>query len=176
MFDTDVFVADCVAALGETQPMLAVKDVLDRAVATPDVLVRSLGIEPGVTVVHRSPELTVLTVIVPAASKPTLPHDHRMWALVGIYAGQEENQFFRRSSGGLEASGGRSVRLSETLAMGDDTVHAIHNPLAHSALAAIHVYGGDLVGASRSMWTEPDYHEQPYDERAVLGVRMRNAD
>jgi predicted metal-dependent enzyme (double-stranded beta helix superfamily) len=55
------------------------------------------------------------------------------------------------------------------LAMGDDTIHAIRNPLDHSALAAIHVYGGDLIGAARSMWTRPSYDEQPYDDTKVVG-------
>jgi predicted metal-dependent enzyme (double-stranded beta helix superfamily) len=57
--------------------------------------------------------------------------------------------------------------------MGDDTVHAIQNPLGHSALAAIHVYGGDIVGTARSMWSVPGYEEQPYDASAVLGAPMR---
>jgi hypothetical protein len=53
--------------------------------------------------------------------------------------------------------------------MGDDTIHAIENPLAHGDLAALHVYGGDLVDAERSMWAPPDYIEEPYDEKTVVG-------
>jgi predicted metal-dependent enzyme (double-stranded beta helix superfamily) len=49
------------------------------------------------------------------------------------------------------------------------TIHAICNPLARGATAAIHVYGGDLVGAERSMWTRPGYEEQPYDDTKVVG-------
>ena len=118
MFDPEALVADCRAALSESQPMLAVK-------------------------------------------------------IVGVYGGQEDNRFFRRTEGGLEESGGRSLRVSETLAMGDDTIHAIQNPLDHSALAAIHVYGGDLLAMARSMWTVPGHEEQPYDETKVLGARIR---
>jgi len=173
MFDTDTFVAECRAALGETQPMLAVKEVLERTVARPDEVTSGLRADPGVAVLHRSSDLTVISVVVPSGFPPSLPHDHRMWALVGIYGGREDNQFFRRTAGGLEASGGRSLLASDTLAMGDATVHAINNPLDHDALAAIHVYGGDLIGAARSMWTGPNYEEQPYDDRKVLGAPMR---
>lgn len=173
MFDSEAFVAECQAALGGDQPMLAVKDVLERAVARPDEVASGLRADPGVAVLHRSPELTVISVIVPAGSRPSLPHDHRMWALVGIYGGQEDNQFFRRVDGELTMSGGRSLVVSDTLAMGDDTIHAIQNPLGHSALAAIHAYGGDLVGTARSMWTVPAYDEQPYDDAKVLGAPMR---
>jgi predicted metal-dependent enzyme (double-stranded beta helix superfamily) len=174
MFDCDAFVAECRSALGEDRPMLAVKEVLERAVSRPDDVASGLKAEPGVSVLHRSPELTVISVVVPAGAPPTLPHDHRMWALVGIYGGQEDNRFFRRSTAhGLDESGGRSLHVSDTLVMGDDTIHAIQNPLEHSALAAVHVYGGDLIGATRSLWTVPGYEEQPYDDTKVLGAPMR---
>jgi predicted metal-dependent enzyme (double-stranded beta helix superfamily) len=169
VFDLDEFVADCRTALAEDQPLLAAKEVLDRAVSDPGAVGTALRAEPGVTLLHRSPDLTVVSVVIPAGLPRTLPHDHRMWALVGIYGGQEDNQFFRRSADGLAESGGRSIRASESLAMGDDTIHAICNPLDHSALAAIHVYGGDLVAAERSMWTEPGWQEQPYEDTKVLG-------
>jgi predicted metal-dependent enzyme (double-stranded beta helix superfamily) len=173
MFDAESFVAECRAALVESQPMLAVKEILERAMARPDDVAAALHADPGVAVLHRSDDLTVLSVLVPAGRPQSLPHNHQMWALVGIYGGQEDNQFFRRSGAGLETSGGRSLRMSETLAMGDDTIHAIKNPLDHSALAAVHVYGGDLLGAERSMWTVPGHEERPYDDAKVLGARIR---
>ena len=174
MFDAETFVGDCRAALAEPQPMLAVKEVLERAMARPADIAAALHADPGVAVLHRSDDLTVVSVVVPPGRPQTLPHNHRMWALVGIYGGQEDNQFFRRSGGGLEESGGRSLRQSDTLAMGDDTIHAIRNPLEHSALAAVHVYGGDLLATQRSMWTVPGHEEQPYDETKVLGARIRH--
>jgi predicted metal-dependent enzyme (double-stranded beta helix superfamily) len=169
VFDVDAFVAECQTALAEPQPMLAIKEILDRAVAEPDAVATALHAEPGVAVLQRNADLTVISVVIPPGLPQTLPHDHRMWALVGIYGGQEDNQFFRRADGGLVESGGRSLRVSDTLAMGDDTIHAIRNPLDHSALAAIHVYGGDLIGAERSMWTRPGYDEQAYDDTKVIG-------
>ena len=168
MFDIDEFVASCDAALTETQPMLAVKEILDRAISEPGALAAALG-GLGFGVLHRSGDLTVAHVVIPAGSPQSPPHDHRMWALVGIYAGQEDNTFFRRADGGLAESGGRSLHVSDTIAMGDDTIHAIRNPLDRSTLAAVHVYGGDLFGTERSMWTGPDHTEQPYDDKKVIG-------
>ena len=50
--------------------------------------------------------LTVLNVVwAPGMVLP--PHDHRMWAAIGIYAGQEDNEFFRRDG---EASPPRAAR------------------------------------------------------------------
>jgi predicted metal-dependent enzyme (double-stranded beta helix superfamily) len=168
VFDVDGFVAECQTALAESQPILAIKEILDRAVAEPDAVATALH-GAGIGLLHRSAELTVANVVVRAGLPQSLPHDHRMWALVGIYRGQEDNQFFRRADSGLAESGGRSLHVSDTIAMGDDTIHAIRNPLAHSALAAIHVYGGDLFGAERSMWTGTGYDEEPYDDTKVVG-------
>lgn len=169
MFDVDTFVAECQTALGESPPMLAIKEILDRAVAEPDAVAAALRAEPGAVVLHRSDDLTVLSIVVPAGSRQSRPHDHRMWAVVGVYAGQEDNQFFRRDEGGLVETGGRSLGVSDTLAMGDDTIHTVRNPLEHRALAALHVYGGDLIGAERSMWTGSDHDEQPFDDTLVIG-------
>ena len=170
MFDLDAFIVECRNALGEAQPVLAVKDIIGRAVADPAAVAKALP-DKGVTVMVRDPDLTVISVVVPGGTSKSrsIPHDHRMWAVVGIYAGQEDNQFFRRADNSLVDSGGRSLRVSDSLALGSDTIHAIHNPLHHSSLAAIHVYGGDLLGAERSMWTDPGYVEQPYDETKVVG-------
>jgi predicted metal-dependent enzyme (double-stranded beta helix superfamily) len=174
MFDVDDLVVACRAALSEDQPMLAVKEVIERTIHEPGAVEEALSGRSGVELLHRSDDLTIATVVIPAGAPATLPHDHRMWAVVGVYGGQEDNQFFRRHDRGLEESGGRSIHTSEALAMGSETVHAICNPSAHASLAALHVYGGDLVGASRSMWTPPGHEEQPYDETVVLrGGRIR---
>jgi predicted metal-dependent enzyme (double-stranded beta helix superfamily) len=170
MFDLDLFIADCRAALAEDKPMVAVKDIVERAVSDPGAVAKVLP-DKGLTVLVREPELTVLGVVVPGGipKSRSTPHDHRMWAVVGVYGGQEDNEFFRRNENTLVGSGGPSVQVSDTVVMGDDTIHAIHNPLEHSALAAIHVYGGDLGGTQRSMWAGPGLTEQPYDEAVVVG-------
>jgi len=173
MFDVDAFIAECLAANSEATPQLAIKETRERAVAAPDDLESGLDAKPRVAVLYRDPDLTIASVVVPAGMRRSLPHDHRMWALVGIYGGQEDNQFFRRADTGLEERGGRSLRVSDTLAMGAETIHAIENPLANSSLAAIHVYGGDLIAATRSMWTLPDYDEAPYEDTKVLGAPIR---
>jgi predicted metal-dependent enzyme (double-stranded beta helix superfamily) len=167
VFDLDTFVADCVAARAGSDSMLAVKDILERVMAQPGAVAAAVQAGAGVEVLHRSDDLVIASVIVPAGLPATLPHDHRMWALVGVYGGQEDNRFFRRNGGRLAESGGRSLHAGDTLAMGDDTIHAICNPLGHESLAAIHVYGGDLLAADRSMWT--DDGEAPYDDTVVIG-------
>ena len=169
MIDVDALIVDCQAAVAESQPMLAVKEVVDRALRDPEALADALDAKRGVTILYRTSELTIASVVIPSGLGRGVAHDHRMWAVVGVYGGQEDNRFFRRAKSGLADSGGRSLRVSDVLAMGDDTIHAIENPLDRRDLAALHVYGGDLVGTERSMWTAPDHIEEPYDENTVVG-------
>ena len=59
---------------------------------------------------HRSADLTILNVIW-APRMTIMPHNHTMWAVIGIYTGREDNIFWRRlaqAPGGLvEAAGPR---------------------------------------------------------------------
>jgi predicted metal-dependent enzyme (double-stranded beta helix superfamily) len=97
------------------------------------------------------------------------PHDHRMWAAIGIYGGTEDNEFFRRGSGGLESSGGKSIEQGEVLLLGDDAIHAVANPLS-SFTGAIHVYGGDFFAEPRSEWDPDTGEERPFDVDHVREV------
>ena len=49
----------------------------------------------GLHVVSRSPELTILNVVW-GPRMCQLPHNHRMWAVIGMYTGREDNIFWRR--------------------------------------------------------------------------------
>jgi len=46
----------------------------------------------------------------PAGAGRPIPHNHLMWALIGVTHGSEENEFFRRSGPTVEPSG-RASRM-----------------------------------------------------------------
>ena len=52
----------------------------------------------GVVKLHHAPDLTILNVIW-APTMTMMPHDHRMWAVIGLYTGREDNIFWRRIEG-----------------------------------------------------------------------------
>jgi predicted metal-dependent enzyme (double-stranded beta helix superfamily) len=165
MFDTDQLVADCREALGETEPRKAIREVLQRTVANPnevaDVMQPSEG---GLTLMYGSPELTVIHVVW-APGMQLYPHDHRMWAAIGIYGGQEDNTFYRRSGAerrALTESGGKELKTGDVLVLGDDAIHAVANP-TDRLTGAIHVYGGDFINEPRSQWGPGPLEERPWD-------------
>jgi predicted metal-dependent enzyme (double-stranded beta helix superfamily) len=162
--DHDELVACCMSASEEAEPRLAVKEVLERAVRQlPEEVEKP---ESGwLDIWHLSPTLTVLNAVWPPGMT-LYPHDHRMWAAIGIYGGQEDNTFYRRHDGRLVASGGKDLRQRDVVLLGDSTIHAVHNPLRRYT-GAIHVYGGDFVNAARSQWDPETLVEEPYDLAAV---------
>jgi predicted metal-dependent enzyme (double-stranded beta helix superfamily) len=156
-------VARCHEALAEHTPVLAVRDVLDELISDPARLEQALGAVEigGITTLHNATDLTVLQV----AWTPGMtlyPHEHRMWAAIGMYGGQEDNSFFRRVPGGLEAAGGRELGAGEVLVLGDDAIHSVANSRRDFAVA-LHVYGGDFFSVERSEWDSETYEERPRD-------------
>lgn len=167
MFDLDQFLADCVAARADSSPHGAIGEVLRGACTRPGQVLDVLPPErAGITTLHRSDDLTVLHVV--WGPKMTLrPHDHRMWAAIGICSGGEDNTFFRREGTTIAATGVRELRPRDVILLGDDTIHSVVNPTS-SLAGAIHVYAGDFFAVPRSEWNPDTLEEQPYDVQATL--------
>ncbi len=164
MFDKERFIQDCRDALKERDAQGAVQDLVARAVSDPAGVIRALG-EPtrsGVETVYRGDDLTILNL----SWGPLMtikPHEHGMWAVIGIYGGREENTFFRRKEpAGLTRHGTKELNAKDCVRLGRDIIHAVVNPL-DQITAAIHVYGGDFFGTPRSEWHPVTLLEQPYD-------------
>jgi predicted metal-dependent enzyme (double-stranded beta helix superfamily) len=169
MFEVDALVANCREALGEPEPRRAVRELLTEALERTDRVAEQLGrSEGGLEVLFNSPELTVLNVVW-APHMSLYPHDHRMWAVIGIYGGGEDNTLFRRDPGGLVMSGAKELREGDVLSLGASAIHAVDNPLARFT-GAIHVYGGDFIRQPRSQWDPESLEEQPYDVAQVRQV------
>jgi predicted metal-dependent enzyme (double-stranded beta helix superfamily) len=155
MFDIDEFVAQCRAALTEHTPSLAIKELVERVVSEADPVAAALGqaTSAGLTPLYRGADLTVLRVIW-APGMTLYPHEHRMWAVIGLYGGEEENAFYRRRPQGLARAGGKDLTCRDVVLLGDEVIHAVHNPREIPA-EAIHIYGGDFFATPRSEW-DPD--------------------
>jgi predicted metal-dependent enzyme (double-stranded beta helix superfamily) len=164
MFDLDEFVADCRAALAEDSSHKAVREVVARAVSEPGAVLATLG-EPKparVEKLYHADDLTILNVIW-APRMTLMPHNHEMWAVIGVYSGREDNVFWRRvGEGRIEAAGAKDMGERDAVPLGRDIIHSVTNPIPRFT-GAIHVYGGDFFGAPRSEWDPETLREQPYD-------------
>ena len=175
-FDRERFVADCVAASHERDGQAAVREVLARAVSEPDAVLAGLGPpgEAGLDVLHRSPTLTIFAAHwAPRMSLPA--HDHRLWALIGIYAGREDNILWRRASRGVEAYGAKVLFAGDVAALPVEAVHSVTNPLPRFT-GGLHIYGGDFFATPRSQWDPETLAEEPSDGAKIRAMIEREND
>ena len=180
MFDVEQFVADCQAAMAEDESHKAVREVVARAVADPAAVLAGLG-EPeraGLHRIHHAPGLTILNIVW-GPYMTLMPHNHEMWAVIGIYTGREDNIFWRRrdeaTGAGLEAAGAKDLRIGDVAPLGRDVVHSVTNPIPRLT-GALHVYGGDFFNAPRSEWDPESLRRRPYDvEQAIALFERSNA-
>jgi predicted metal-dependent enzyme (double-stranded beta helix superfamily) len=166
-FELDRFIADCRAALAADGSQRNVREVVARAISDPATVLQGLG-EPersGIQTLYQSSDLTILNVIW-APRMTIMPHNHQMWAVIGIYTGREDNIFWRRipgdRGGKLEAAGAKALSVKDAVPLGSNIIHSVTNPIPRLT-GAIHVYGGDLVAAERSLWDPETLDEGPYD-------------
>jgi predicted metal-dependent enzyme (double-stranded beta helix superfamily) len=159
MFDLDRFVADCIAARQEADAVHAVREVLDRALADSRAVAAALPPEAAeLTPMYASPDLTIIKVVWGPGMK-LRPHNHLMWAVNGMYDGEEDNVFYRRDADGLVEAGRRHIGSKESAVLGPEVIHAVTNPDARRCAGSIHIYGGDFMRKPRSMW-DPETHEE----------------
>ena len=162
MFDIDTLVADCRTAVADADPRSAIREVLTRTVAKADDVAGALGKdEGGINLLYNAGDLTILNVIW-APKMRIFPHDHRMWAAIGIYGGAEANTIYRRGEERLQEAGGRLLDVGDVFSLGADAIHSVDNPRTVFT-GAIHVYGGDFVNQPRSQWDPDTLLEEPYD-------------
>jgi predicted metal-dependent enzyme (double-stranded beta helix superfamily) len=162
------FIQDCRAAHAADPSHKAVREVVARAVADPGSVLKWLG-EPKrgeVQKLYHSPGLTILNVVW-APYMTIYPHNHRMWAVIGVYTGREDNIFWRRTGLKVEAVGAQALCQRDAVPLGPDIIHSVTNPIPRLS-GAIHVYGGDFFAAERSEWDPESLIEGRYDAQKTL--------
>jgi len=170
MFDRDRFIEDCVNSVGEGEG--AISELVAAAVSDGAGVIAELG-EPthaGIDTLYRAPDLTIINFVW-APCMSLMPHDHHMFSAVGIYMGREDNVFWRRTGGGIEAYAAKSLGAGDVTTLEREAIHSVLNPIGKMS-CAIHVYGGDFFAPpeQRSMWDHETLVERPWDVERVKVV------
>ena len=166
--DIERFVADCIAANEEADAQAAVNAILARAVSNPEGVLTALGdpVKAGLDVLLSSPKLTIFAATW-TPQMNLMPHDHLMWANIGIYTGREDNIFWKQTPEGIKAYGADALFVTDTAMLPEDALHSVTNPLQRFT-GGIHIYGGDFFNTTRSQWNPETLEEEPSD-----GARIR---
>jgi predicted metal-dependent enzyme (double-stranded beta helix superfamily) len=112
----------------------------------------------GLNVIHSSPEITIINVVW-APNMTFMPHNHLTWAVIGLYAGREDNVFWRRTPGAIEAFGAKALFAGDVAVFPVDVIHSVTNPLPRFS-AGIHIYGGDFLNMERRQWNPETLAEE----------------
>jgi predicted metal-dependent enzyme (double-stranded beta helix superfamily) len=164
MKDLERFIDDCRRAAA--QP--AVREVLQQAVSEPGRVLSAVG-EPqraGVYKLHVGDDLTILNVIW-GPRMTIMPHNHEMWALIGIYTGREDNIFWKRAGGRIKAAGARALGVKDVATLGRDIIHSVTNPIDRLT-GAIHIYGGQFFNQPRREWDPETLEEGAYSVEKTM--------
>ena len=161
--DVDRFIEDVKRAHQEADDQQAVEEVLRRAVSRPGAVLAGLGepSEAGIHTIYRADDLTILNVVW-APLMVLLPHNHNMWASIGIYTGREDNIIWQRNDGVIEATRAAALTEREVFGLASDAIHSVTNPVERLT-GAIHIYGGDFFRPGRSEWDPETLRERPFD-------------
>lgn len=164
--DIEQLVATIRDAYKDGQP--GVEDALQRMCASPAALVNTLD-EPtkgGIRSLYNDSEITILNIV----WSPLMvlrPHDHNMWATIGVYGGREDNVYWQRRGNTIDAIGARSLGRGDVGSLGTDGIHSVINPI-QKLTAAVHVYGGDFFAPGRSQWQGEDLQEEPFSQTGLV--------
>jgi predicted metal-dependent enzyme (double-stranded beta helix superfamily) len=175
-FDLERLLEDCQRARTSGDAQAAVHEVLAREVTNPGAVLRGLG-EPakgGIRTLYRSPDLTVLNIIWSPLMQ-LMPHEHRMWSVIGIYVGREDNIFWRRQAGSVAAAQAAAVWVGEVVSLADDVIHSVANPI-EKFTGAIHVYGGDFFATARSEWDPETLAERSWNIQKAMQIFKESND
>lgn len=168
--DIEEFVEACVAANRESDAQAAVLEVLKRAMENPAGCLKALG-EPeraDINVLHRSETLTIFSATW-TPQMNLMPHNHLMWANIGIYTGREDNIMWRRAEERIEGFGARTLFEGDVAALPFDAIHSVTNPLPRFT-GGIHIYGGDFFDTARSLWDPETLEEKPSDGAVIRAI------
>lgn len=168
--DMQKFIEDCIEANKDSNSQEAVKDVLKKAVSNPTAMLKAIGrpTEAGLKVFLRSKDLTIFA----ASWTPQMnlmPHNHKMWANIGIYTGREDNILWERQKKGLEANDVRCLFAGDVASLNTNAIHSVTNPLQRFT-GGLHIYGGDFFATERSQWDPETLVEEPSNGDVIRAI------
>ena len=89
-----------------------------------------------------------------------MPHNHLMWASIGIYTGREDNILWREDDDGLEAHDVRCLFEGDVAKLTPQAIHSVTNPLLRFT-GGVHIYGGDFFATERTQWDPETLDREP---------------
>ncbi|MGB5171950.1 hypothetical protein [Eudoraea sp.] len=170
LIEMQKFIEECITANKDSNPQEAVKEVLAKGVSNPKAMLKAIGEpkEAGLKVFLRSKDLTIFA----ASWTPQMnlmPHNHHMWANIGLYTGREDNIIWKRNKESLEAQDVRCLFAGDVATLNTNAIHSVTNPLQRFT-GGLHIYGGDFFATERSQWDPDTLTEEPSNGDVIRNI------
>ena len=166
----DTLIAALREAVRGNDPVRAVTARLEEAIRAPDALRAALpALGDGDETLLFEEEAVSIWHCCFHPHREVPPHEHRMPAIIGVFAGVEINTFYRCDGAGLERVSTRPVYAGETLAIGEAGVHSVRAG-GTAASHAIHVYLGPLTAVERFLFDWESGAAQPFNEASFAAL------
>lgn len=152
--DVITFVEECRAVASAPDAQARVADLVAAVVRRPTLVEAALADrrQAGPQLLYRGDDLTVYCVRA-RAGEAVPAHDHLLWSVAGMCSGEEQHVLYARDGDRIVRDRMLTAAAGEVVALDDHAIHASRDS-GPSAAVAVHVYGGDLFAAPRSVWDE----------------------
>lgn len=169
MFDLTQFIHRCQAIVAGPDPVPQLRTALETALKNPQALRAALPDNgEDEVLLHACGKVTmVLVQLTPNVLFP--PHNHYMPALIGLFSGVETNVSYQQQGERLAPVSARTFEAPAVNVMPATAIHAVANHGTQRS-AALHVYCGDLISQSRSIWNPLTWERHPYSDATYFSL------
>ncbi|WP_166417858.1 hypothetical protein [Cochlodiniinecator piscidefendens] len=151
-FDLDALIVQLKHASRGEEPAKKIRHLIETAVANAQGVIDGIPhFEEDEVLLFEDDAVSIWHCrFLPGAAVP--PHDHRMSAVIGVYTGQERNDFFENDPNGLIRKSGEAFLASgDVLSIGPSAIHSVAC-VSEAPCCGIHVYLGALTEIDRSLF------------------------
>lgn len=163
MFNKDAFIEQCKEFALHEDGYKRIKILLADALKHPNSIMAELGkpTEAGFDILYAADNLSIINFIW-APGMELHAHNHNLWAVIGIYAGAEENTFYVRHDDSIVQQNSKEITAGNVVMLGREVIHSVKNSTKNFT-GGIHIYGGDFINIKRSQWNHSSAKESAYN-------------
>ena len=151
-FSLDTFISDLRQAAGNTNAAGNIKTLLEDVISDPAAIAATLpAFAEEEALLFEDDAISIWHCLYHPGHKIP-PHDHQMPAMIAVYRGREQNDFYEADpAGGVRKSSEVVLNAGDTLSIGPSAIHTVEC-IGDGACQGFHVYLGNLTEVDRSLF------------------------
>jgi predicted metal-dependent enzyme (double-stranded beta helix superfamily) len=164
-FDLDSFIDRARLAASKPQPEQAIESLMRDTFADPDAIRDAMAGYTGEEMLLFEDESISVWYCGFDPARHVPPHDHQTTAIIGVYAGEEINHFYRPADDRLEHRSSHRLLPGNVLRIAPEDIHSVETANSQWSYG-IHVYLAPLTTIERSLFDWESGAAEPLtDER-----------